>query len=108
MTKKEINSIKLKAIFAALNENFTIEEDFEDLEGHGYFTGIMSDALTNDIFYVDVMRRDFSIIVYQLHDEDKAACEMYQERLEEVIEEALMEAENQIQLLEINKGLGLA
>ena len=38
MTKKEIKKIQTKAIIKAVNENFDIIQDFEDSEGHGYFS----------------------------------------------------------------------
>jgi len=96
MTKKEINKLKLKAIFEALSLNFTIEEDFEDNEGHGYFEGIISDA--NKTFNVHLNRNHFDVIVYQLHDEDKKLCEVIEDEMEMLIEQALADVEKELKL----------
>ena len=105
MTKKEINKAKLKAIFAALDFHFTIEEDFEDNEGHGYFEGIINYA--HKTFNVHLNRNRFDVIVYQNQNEDKKLCSEIEDEMETIIEQALADVERDIMFANINAGLGL-
>ena len=64
MTKKELRKIQLKAIFAAVKENFDVVQDFEDLEGHGYFDFTI-DLLGKEMQFM-MHRRDFEVIGYDV------------------------------------------
>ena len=109
MTQKEKQSIKAKEVFAAikLNPQIAVVEDFFDYEGHGYWTAII--RYMGMEFSVDMQRRDFSTIVYEAAGSVfyKVSAEELEEALAEIIEDALAEADKKIQMLNINKGLGL-
>ena len=68
MTKKELRKIQLKAIFAAVKENFDVVQDFEDLEGHGYFDFTI-DLLGKEMQFM-MHRRDFEVIGYDVKGDD--------------------------------------
>ena len=64
MTKKELKNLQLKSIFAAIKANYFVISDFEDMEGHGYFTFQIE---RDDIEYAfDLSRSNFSVIGYKL------------------------------------------
>ena len=68
MTKKELRKIQLKAIFAAVKENFDVVQDFEDLEGHGYFDFTI-DLLGKEMQFM-MHRRDFEVIGYDVKGDE--------------------------------------
>ena len=68
MTKKELKKIQLKAIFAAIKENFDVVQDFEDLEGHGYFDFTI-DLLGKEMQFM-MHRRDFEVIGYDVKGDE--------------------------------------
>ena len=68
MTKKELKKIQLKAIFKAVKENFDVVQDFEDLEGHGYFDFTI-DLLGKEMQFM-MHRRDFEVIGYDVKGDD--------------------------------------
>ena len=68
MTKKELKKIQLKAIFAAIKENFDVVQDFEDLDGHGYFD-FSIDLLGKEMQFM-MHRRDFEVIGYDVPGDD--------------------------------------
>lgn len=109
MTQKEKLTIKTKEVFEAikLNPQIRVIEEFFDYEGHGYWTGIVQ--YMGMAFSVDMQRRDFSVIVYEVPGNPfyKVSGEELEEALAEIIEDALAEAEKKIQMLEVNEGLGI-
>ena len=109
MTQKEKLTIKTKEVFEAIKTNSQIRviEDFFDYEGHGYWTAIV--RYMGMEFSVDMQRRDFSVIVYEVPGSVfyKVSGEELEEALAEIIEDALAEAEKKIDMLKVNKGLGL-
>ena len=109
MNKKEMHHIKTDNVFKAIKTTpaLVVTEDFVDFEGHGYWTGVV--RYMGMEFCVDMQRRDFSVIVYEVPGEPfyKVSAEELEEALEEIIEEALAKAEEEINMLLINQGLGL-
>jgi hypothetical protein len=73
---------KLTNIIAALEDAFTIERSFEDATGTGIFTGIILTAF--EIFHVDI-NKEGDVTVYQLDNQDDAACAYFKEELNLVI-----------------------
>jgi len=88
MTKKELKNIQLKAIFAAIKEKYYVTSDFEDMEGHGYFTfQIERDNIT---YAFDLSRSHFSVIGYKLKgDMDFTEQRALETEIEYVIEQTL-------------------
>jgi hypothetical protein len=88
MTKKELKNIQLKAIFAAIKEKYYVTSDFEDMEGHGYFTfQIYVDNIT---YAFDLSRSNFSVIGYKLKgDMDFTEQRALETEIEYLIEQTL-------------------
>ena len=88
MTKKELKNIQLKAIFAAIKENYNVTSDFEDMEGHGYFTfQITVDGVQ---YAFDLSRSNFSVIGYKLKgDMDFTEQRALETEIEYLIEQTL-------------------
>ena len=107
MNKKDQQSIKIKTVMKAINDKFTVESEFEDTEGQGYFTGVIK--YDDEVFNIDLSRRDFSVIVYEVpfQEFNKSAASKLEDELDMVIEDALQEAEQNIMMLKVNEGLGI-
>ena len=109
MNKKEQNKIKVKHVFEALNNTpiIRVTEEFTDYEGHGYWTGIVQ--YMGMEFSVDLSRRDFSVIVYEVPGSVfyKVSGDELEETLNEIIEDALQQAESEIMWDSVNQGLGI-
>jgi hypothetical protein len=88
MTKKELKNIQLKAIFAAIKEKYYVTSDFEDMEGHGYFTfQITVDGVQ---YAFDLSRSNFSVIGYKLKgDMDFTEQRALETEIEYLIEQTL-------------------
>jgi len=68
MTKKEIRSIQTKAIIKAVNENFDVIEDFEDTEGHGFFSFTLE--VQGKAMCFDMSRNGFDFVSYAIKGDD--------------------------------------
>ena len=68
MTKKEIKKIQLKAIIKAVSKNFNVIEDFEDLEGHGYFSFTLE--VDGKVMCFDMSRNGFDFVSYAIKGDD--------------------------------------
>jgi hypothetical protein len=88
MTKKELKNLQLKSIFAAIKENYNVTSDFEDMEGHGYFTfQITVDGVQ---YAFDLSRNDFSVIGYKLKGNiDYIEQRILETEIEHLIEQTL-------------------
>ena len=88
MTKKELKNLQLKSIFAAIKANYFVISDFEDMEGHGYFTIQIE---RDDIEYAfDLSRSNFSVIGYKLKgDLDFTEQRALETEMEYLIEQTL-------------------
>jgi len=64
MTKKEIRSIQTKAIIKAVNENFDVIQDFEDTEGHGFFSFTLE--VKGQTMCFDMSRNGFDFVSYAI------------------------------------------
>jgi len=64
MTKKEIKKIQTKAIIKAVNENFNVIEDFEDSEGHGFFSFALE--VEGKRMDFDMSRNGFDFCSYEI------------------------------------------
>jgi len=88
MTKKELKNIQLKAIFAAIKEKYYVTSDFEDMEGHGYFT--FQICMDNITYAFDLSRSHFSVIGYKLKgDMDFTEQRALETEIEYLIEQTL-------------------
>jgi hypothetical protein len=88
MTKKELKNIQLKAIFAAIKEKYYVTSDFEDMEGHGYFT--FQICVDNITYAFDLSRSNFSVIGYKLKgDMDFTEQRALETEIEYLIEQTL-------------------
>jgi len=88
MTKKELKNIQLKAIFAAIKEKYYVTSDFEDMEGHGYFT--FQICMDNITYAFDLSRSNFSVIGYKLKgDMDFTEQRALETEIEYLIEQTL-------------------
>ena len=107
MNKKQKQSIKIKTVMQIIKDKFNVISDFEDIEGHGYFTGEIE--YKENIFSVDLNRGMFDVIVYEAPFQvyDKVIGHELEDELNMIIEDALQEAEHQIMMLDINEGLGI-
>jgi hypothetical protein len=95
MTKKEQKNIITKHVIQAIQENFNVVDDFNDEEGHGYFTfSIEHEGIE---FRFDMNRNDFSIISHKIRGE-----KLYNEaqQLEQELDEFI---ENEIAIVNINE-----
>ena len=68
MTKKEIKKIQTKAIIKAVNENFDVIEDFEDTEGHGFFSFTLE--VKGEAMCFDMSRNGFDFVSYAIKGDD--------------------------------------
>ena len=97
MTKKEQKNIITKHVINAVQKNFNVIEDFNDEEGHGYFTfSIESEGIE---FRFDMGRNDFTIISHKVRGE-----KLYNEakQLEQELDEFI---ENEISIVSIKEGI---
>ena len=92
MTQKEINKLQSKAIFKAVQDNFNLTRDFEDFEGHGYWSfAIEQDGIE---FTFDMKRRSFDVCGYLTRgEENKEKQTELETAIEELIETTLSELE---------------
>ena len=81
MTKKEIRSIQTKAIIKAVNENFDVIEDFEDTEGHGFFSFTLE--VQGKAMCFDMSRNGFDFVSYAIKGDDNHELAM---RIEEELD----------------------
>lgn len=97
MTKKEQKNIITKHVINAVQKNFNVIEDFNDEEGHGYFTFAVEHEGTE--FRFDMSRNDFSIISHKVRGE-----KLYNEaqQLEQELDEFI---ENEISIVSIKEGI---
>ena len=95
MTKKEQKNIITKHVIEAVQKNFNVVADFNDDEGHGYFT--FSIESEGNEFFFDMSRNDFSIISYKIKGE-KLFSEAQQ--LEQELDEFIA---NEIAIVVINE-----
>jgi len=95
MTKKEQKNIITKHVIEAVQKNFNVVADFNDDEGHGYFT--FSIESEGNEFFFDMSRNDFSIISYKVRGE-----KLYNEaqQLEQELDEFIA---NEIAIVVINE-----
>jgi hypothetical protein len=95
MTKKEQKNIITKHVIEAVQKNFNVVDDFNDEEGHGYFS--FSIESEGNEFRFDMSRNDFSIISYKVRGE-----KLYNEaqQLEQELDEFI---ENEIAIVNINE-----
>jgi hypothetical protein len=97
MTKKEQKTIITKHVIDAVQKNFNVIEDFNDEEGHGYFSFSIEHEGVEYRF--DMSRNDFSIISHKIRGEKG-----HQEALE--LEKELDEfIENEIAIVSIKEGI---
>ena len=95
MTKKELKNIQLKAIFAAIKEKYYVTSDFEDMEGHGYFT--FQICVDNITYVFDLSRNNFDVIGYELKGEANYTEQRVLEvKLGHLIEETIEQLLNNI------------
>lgn len=86
MTKKEQKNIITKHVIEEVQKCFDVSEEFNDEEGHGYFTFAIIDIEGNE-FRFDMSRNDFSIISHKVRGEryyDEA--QKWEQELDEFIE----------------------
>jgi len=97
MTKKEQKNIITKHVIEAVQKNFNVVDDFNDEEGHGYFS--FSIESEGNEFRFDMSRNDFSIISYKIKGE-----KLYNEaqQLEQELDEFI---ENEIVIVKIKEGI---
>lgn len=97
MIKKEQKNIITKYVIEAVQNNFNVVADFNDDEGHGYFT--FSIESEGNEFFFDMSRNDFSIISYKIRGE-----KLYNEaqQLEKELDEFI---ENEIVIAKIKEGI---
>jgi hypothetical protein len=97
MTKKEQKNIITKHVINAVQKNFNVVDDFNDEEGHGYFSfSIESEGIE---FRFDMSRNDFSILSYNVRGE-KLHNEALQ--LEQELDEFIA---NEIAIVSIKEGI---
>jgi hypothetical protein len=97
MTKREQKNIITKHVINAVQNNFNVVEDFNDEEGHGYFTFAIESE--GNKFRFDMSRNDFSIISHTIRGEklfNKA------QQLEQELDEFI---ENEIAIVKIKEGI---
>jgi hypothetical protein len=97
MTKREQKNIITKHVINAVQNNFNVVEDFNDEEGHGYFTFAIESE--GNKFRFDMSRNDFSIISHTIRGEklfNKA------QQLEQELDEFI---ENEIAIIKIKEGI---
>lgn len=106
MNKKEQSKLILKNVFQAINDNFNVVGDFEDIEGHGYFS--FSIMYNDNEWFFDLSRRNYEIVGHLVKGEQ---LEPFQDKLEQkiqyIVDEVVENTQNQIQSILINQGLGL-
>ena len=97
MTKTEQKIIITKHVINMVQKNFNVVEDFNDEEGHGYFTFAIED--NNNHFRFDMMRSDFSLLSHRIKGE-----RFYEEarQLEKVLDEFIT---NEIKIVSIKEGI---
>jgi hypothetical protein len=97
MTKKEQKNIITKHVINAVQNNFNVVEDFNDEEGHGYFTFSIEHEGVE--FRFDMMRSDFSLLSYKVKGE-----KLYNEaqQLEQELDEFIA---NEIAIVSIKEGI---
>jgi hypothetical protein len=97
MTKKEQKNIITKHVINAVQKNFNVTADFNDDEGHGYFTFAVESE--GNEFFFDMNRNNFSIISHKIRGE-----KLYNEaqQLEQELEEFI---ENEIAIVSIKEGI---
>ena len=97
MTKKEQKNIITKHVIEAVQKNFNVVADFNDVEGHGYFN--FSIESEGNEFFFDMSRNDFSILSYKIRGE-----KLYNEaqQLEQELDEFIA---NEIAIVSIKEGI---
>jgi hypothetical protein len=95
MTKKEQKNIITKHVIDAVQKNFNVVDDFNDEEGHGYFS--FSIEHEGNEFRFDMSRNDFSVLSYKMRGE-KLFNEAQQ--LEQELDEFIA---NEITIVSINE-----
>ena len=68
MTKTEKKKLLTKEIILQVKNIFTIGDDFNDEEGHGYFTFSIID--NGEEYRFDMSRNDFDIITHKVRNEN--------------------------------------
>jgi len=68
MTKTERKKLLTKEVILQVKNTFTIKDDFNDEEGHGYFTFSIID--NDEEFRFDMSRNDFDIISHKVRNEN--------------------------------------
>jgi hypothetical protein len=97
MTKKEQKNIITKHVINAVQKNFNVIDDFNDEEGHGYFTFAIEHE--GNEFRFDMSRNDFSIISYKVRGENLFnEAQQLEQELDEFIE-------NEIAIVSIKEGI---
>ena len=67
MTKKERLRLNTVHVFKMVKANFEVTTDFNDDEGHGYFTfGVTKNGVE---YLFDLHRRDFNVTSYKIRGE---------------------------------------